>query len=339
MFRNHKKYLIIFLLSVSIKGFTQNTEIKNLVFEGAGIRGIAYAGVIEELEKSEILNNIKKVGGTSAGAITALMVSLGYTSAEIVNIISDTKFNKFNDGRYIFIGGLVRMKNRFGWYRGDKILKWLGNLIENKTQNADVTFEEFSLMGYKDLYITATCLNRQKLIVFSKENYPAMKIKDAVRISMSIPLYFQAVFIDSIGTVYKNPDDIKNLDIVVDGGITGNFPIIMFDSIINVNQKRIRIPNYQTIGFRIDSDNQIQSDLLSKELVPLEIKTFNDYITAFYIFTLESLNRNVLTEDDWKRTISISSAGISPRIKKLSKSQKERLINSGKESVRKFWPD
>ncbi len=336
LFGNYRKHLMILLLFTSIKGFAQTTEIKNLVFEGAGIRGIAYAGVIEELEKSELLHNIEKVGGTSAGAITALMVALGYTSTEINAIISNTNFNKFNDGRYIFIGGIVRMKNRFGWYRGDRSLKWLEDIIEHKTQHADVTFEELSLMGYKDLYVTATCLNRQKLIVFSKESYPAMKIKDAVRISMSIPLYFQAIFIDSLGTVYKNPDENKDLDIVVDGGITGNFPIFMFDSLAEVNQKQTRIPDYRTIGFRIDSDSQIQSDLLSKELAPIDIVSFNDYITAFYVFVLENLNRNSLTKDDWQRTISISSAGISPRIKKLSKSQKEKLINSGKESVRRF---
>jgi NTE family protein len=43
-----------------------------------------------------------------------------------------------------------------------------------------------------------------------------------------------------------------------------------------------------------------------------------------------------LTEDDWNRTISISSVGITPRIKKLSKSQKDMLIISGEKSVSNF---
>ena len=53
---------------------------ENLVFEGAGIRGIAYSGAIAELEQHGLLKNIKRVGGTSAGAITALLLCLGYTA-------------------------------------------------------------------------------------------------------------------------------------------------------------------------------------------------------------------------------------------------------------------
>ena len=41
----------------------------NLVFEGGGVKGIAYAGALEELENKGILQNIRRVGGTSTGAI------------------------------------------------------------------------------------------------------------------------------------------------------------------------------------------------------------------------------------------------------------------------------
>jgi NTE family protein len=84
--------------------------------------------------------------------------------------------------------------------------------------------------GFKDLYITGTCLNKQQLIVFSYETYPKMKVKDAVRISASIPLYFEAVFIDKDGKVISHPKRKEGLDIMVDGGFTGNFPIRMFDN-------------------------------------------------------------------------------------------------------------
>jgi NTE family protein len=320
--------VLLFLFSTS--GYSQDCDIENLVFEGAGIRGIAYAGVIEELEKHDKLENVKKVGGTSAGAITALLVSLGYSSKEIADIISSTKFRKFNDGRFMFIGGLLRMKNLFGWYRGDRFSEWTAKIIENKTGNSEITFEELSTRGYKDLYITATCLNQQKLIILSKENYPRMKVRDAVRISMSIPLYFKAVFIDSTGTAFRKPGKRKNLDIMVDGGIVGNFPIFMFDKTDSINKEH-RIPNYKTVGVRIDSDLQIHSDTLSRELIPMEIHNFNDYVSALYIFTIENLNRNELTDDDWSRTISVSSVGISPRIMKLSNEQKEKLIKSGRD--------
>jgi NTE family protein len=176
------------------------------------------------------------------------------------------------------------------------------------------------------------------MIVFSNETYPNMKIKDAVRISMSIPLYFEAVFIDANGKVYKENNDANNLDVVVDGGILGNFPIAMFDILKQDSIKgQIRIPNTKTLGVRIDSDSQIKNDSLTKALVPIPINNLNDYLEAFYVLILENLNRTSLTEADWARTISVSSAGIGPRIKKLTSQQKELLVNSGERCTRGYF--
>ncbi|MFC5284514.1 patatin-like phospholipase family protein [Pedobacter alpinus] len=331
------KVFITILLSNFLMVFGYSQTYENLVFEGAGVRGIAYSGVLAELENRKITNNIVKVGGTSAGAITALMVSLGYTSEEIFNIISATKFQKFNDGEFFFIGGFLRMNSKYGWYKGDKFKKWLEKIIISKTGDSEITFSELTQKGLKQLYITATCLNRQKLIVFSAETYPNMKIKDAVRISMSIPLYFEAVFIDSIGQVY-NKNKAANLDVVVDGGIIGNFPIFIFDSLkVDSLNQTIRIPNYKTLGIRIDSDLQIKNDSMSKALVPMPINNMNDYLQAFYVLILENLNRTALISADWERTISVSSVGISPRIKKMSAAQKQSLIKSGEISAQKYF--
>ena len=121
---------------------------------------------------------------------------------EIENLIGQTNFKKFNDGRYLFVGGISRVKKYFGWYRGKQLAKWLGNVIEQKTGNADITFEQMHQQGYRDLYVTGTCLNKQRPVIFSYASYPKMKVKDAVRISAGIPLYFEAVFMDSTGSIY-----------------------------------------------------------------------------------------------------------------------------------------
>lgn len=333
----YRFFLLIILLLLTSLVYSQESGYRNLVFEGAGIRGIAYSGVLKELEENKLLADIEKVGGTSAGAITAMMVSLGYDSKDIFEIISKTKFKKFNDGEYIFIGGFSRLSSKYGWYKGDAFTKWLENVIVEKTGDSDISFSELRSRGFKDLYVTATCLNKQKLIIFSADSYPNMKIKDAVRISMSIPLYFEAIFIDGDGKVYEKSNDKEGLDVVVDGGIIGNFPIFMFDSLmIDSFKNEIRIPNHQTLGVRIDSELQIKKDSENKELVPIPINDINDYLVAFYILVLENLNRTPLIAGDWERTISVSSVGISPRIKKLTKAQKESLILSGEMSTRLF---
>ncbi len=328
-------YSTLFVL-ISITGNAQTHTYENLVFEGAGIRGLAYSGVIKQLEDHNIMPHIKKVGGTSAGAITALMISVGYNSTEIYDIISTTKFQKFNDGQFIFIGGFSRMNKKYGWYKGAAFIKWLEHLIEEKTGNKDITFSQLSGKGYKELYITGTCLNKQKLLIFSAKTYPNMKIKDAVRISMSVPMYFEAVFIDQEGKVYKKHHAKDNLDVVVDGGVIGNFPIFMFDSMSYLSGKPMRIPNMKTIGVRIDSELQIKNDSLTQELISMPVDNISDYLNAFYILILENLNRNTLTAEDWKRTIAVSSVGISPRIKKLSPAQKQAFINSGEKYTLEF---
>lgn len=44
---------------------------------------------------------------------------------------------------------------------------------------------------------------------------------------------------------------------------------------------------------------------------------------------LENLNRQKLTNADWQRTVSISDAGVSPRIRKLPADEVSSLIANG----------
>lgn len=162
-----------------------------------------------------------------------------------------------------------------------------------------------------------------------------MKIKDAIRISMSIPLYFEPVYIDSAGKVYNENNKNGTLDLMIDGGLLANFPIAIFDDTIN----HVRVPNPQTLGFRIDSQEQINQDKIHPELTSMPIRNFREYINAFYTIVLESINRPSLSEADWQRTVSIYDAGIGPRVKNLSSSKREKLIESGRMAVRGYYAD
>jgi NTE family protein len=311
---------------------------KNLVMEGAGVRGIAYVGALKELERRAILTNIDKVGGTSAGAIVALCVSLGYSSIEIEKIIYELRINRFNDGKFLFVGGMVRLNRNFGWYNGDRFTNWVEEIIECRTENAEITFLELHQRGFKDLYVTGTSLNQQRLIIFSYETYPEMKVKDAVRISMSIPLYFEAVSIDSVGHVLGRESRAENnVDIMVDGGITANYPIFLFDSLTTSDGATKRIPNTQTLGLRIDTPEQIDFDSNQKCLAPISITTFRSYLNAFYAYVIENLNRKDLTGSDWQRTISISCGNVSPKVKRLSLATKNLLIRNGEDAAKQFF--
>lgn len=339
--------LVLFFLLPGVNSYAQQEEKEyiNLVFEGGGIRGIAYGGAIQELEKEGMLEPVQRVAGTSAGAITATLLALGYSAKEISAIIYQLKLQKFSDGRFIFLGGINRLIKNYGWYRGDKFSRWIEGVIEHKTGNAHITFEELHVLagkkGFRDLYITGTSLTNQRAVVFSYETYPHMKVKDAVRVSMSIPLFFKAVLIDSTGKVIDQQNSQqKGVEVMVDGGIIANFPIQIFDSTRYSAAEPVSENTYffneQTLGIRLDRTEQILADKEQLTLAPYKIKSFTDYIGAFYTVILESLNRTNLSPKDYERIIYIDTVNMSPKIRRLSAAQKTRLFESGREGVKTF---
>lgn len=114
---------------------------KNLVFEGGGVKGIAYVGAMEVLKDKGVLENIQRVGGTSAGAINALLLGLNYSLTETKQILSDLDFNNFLDDSWGMMRDFDRLINKYGWYKGDYFRNWVADLIEKKIGNPDATFK------------------------------------------------------------------------------------------------------------------------------------------------------------------------------------------------------
>lgn len=334
-----KLSIILFICIFPFLSLSQ-PHYKNLVFEGGGIRGIAYSGVVQGLEEKGILKNIERVGGTSAGAITALCISLGYHANELEKINEETPYQKFNDGKNIFFGGLHRTNKYFGWYRGNYFLKWIGKIIKEKTGEENCTFKQLhEAKKFKDLYITGTSLTNQKTVYFSYEHTPNMKLKDAVRISMSIPLYFESVFRNPDGEIIYHPKKKDNLEVLADGGFLCNYPIHLFDSTKYLNSNEINQfkPNLQTLGVLLETKKQLEEGYQSNQIVSQQIENIKDYLWAFYTILLEHLNRNQMTEDDWKRTIIVNTENVNPKIKKMSLKDKTILINNGKKGVEEYF--
>jgi NTE family protein len=94
--------------------------------------------------------------------------------------------------------------------------------------------------------------------------------------------------------------------------------------------------NAETIGFRIDRKEQMENDALGKGLAAMPVNNMGDYLAAFYNIIIENLNRQSLTPDDWKRTVSISDGDLSPRIRKLSDVEIETLISNGAKATGRF---
>lgn len=71
---------------------------RNLVFQGGGVKGLVYSSALRTAIENHVinLNEIERVGGSSAGAITALLVGLGFNLDEIDHLIGITKLEKFD---------------------------------------------------------------------------------------------------------------------------------------------------------------------------------------------------------------------------------------------------
>lgn len=142
----------------------------NLIFEGGGIKGIAYVGAMEVLEGRGILGNIKRAGGTSAGAINAVLYGLGYSHAETKKILGELDFKKFLDDSWGVVRDSKRLIDEFGWYRVDFFRDWIAGLIKKKAKNPDATFRGIHDMGkdkgFTDIYMMGKNISQY---VYNKE--------------------------------------------------------------------------------------------------------------------------------------------------------------------------
>ncbi len=334
---------------------------RNLVMEGGGIRGIAYGGALAELEKQGVLASIQRVGGTSAGAIQATLLAVGYSPAEIIEVVNNTPVQRLNDGRLVFFGGSTRLIKQYGWYRGDQFTKYLSELVARKTANPDLTLGQLHVLAqqqptlYRDLYTTGTNLTMQRIQVFSHETHPTMRVADAVRISMSIPLYFRAVLLDTQGHIVRQPAKGQEVEVLVDGGLLANYPIHLFDypryfspGTVPATALTTAAPssatgetrsfNPETLGLRLDRAEQLSYDAQPggrQQLAPYAIHDFGSYMGALYTVAIENLNP--ARSEDWARTVSISTLGFNPKIKRISDAQKRQLMDSGRAGVQVFF--
>ena len=104
-------------------------QFRNLVFEGGGVKGIAYTGAMQILEQRGILTNIRRVGGTSAGAINALVYALGYNVTEQTEILNSVDFKKFMDDSFGMIRDVRRLAKHFGWHKGGYDIRTVQELL------------------------------------------------------------------------------------------------------------------------------------------------------------------------------------------------------------------
>ncbi|MBG9818246.1 MULTISPECIES: patatin-like phospholipase family protein [Bacillus] len=190
------------------------------VFSGGGIKGAALAGAYEALEARGF--QFVRLAGTSAGAIIASLIAAGFTSQEIRSLLDEMDEHKLLDRRCQFIPfkmlRWVSIYWRLGLYKGDRLEKWLTDVLKRK----GVTV--FGDLKKDSLKIVASDLTNGKILVLPDDlpsyglNPERFSVARAIRMSCSLPYFFEPVKLKSS----------KGICTIVDGGVLSNFPIWLF---------------------------------------------------------------------------------------------------------------
>lgn len=217
-----KKALILFLL-LTVTHFISSQKV-GLVLSGGGAKGAVHIGIIKALEENAI--PIDYVAGTSIGAVVGSLYAMGYSPEEMLELIMSDDFYYWQTGKVeedyqfyfrkppsnpSFIQFNISLKDSI-----DITESLIPNSLINPIQMNQAFLELYTQANtqsngnFNNLFVPFLCvasdIYNKKPLIFRQGN-----LGDAVRASMTFPLFFKPLVKDSIP--------------LWDGGIYDNFPI------------------------------------------------------------------------------------------------------------------
>ena len=315
------------------------------VFEGGGVKGIALVGALQAFEEEGF--QWHNLAGTSAGAITAALVAVGYSASELKDVMEKrVEFRKLMDtagiGKVPVMGRWLSLLVHRGMYQGDYFLKLMRQLIAEKMGKERVTFGDPDLImdkqagesddDYQNKYkykskdrynnkykyrlrVVASDISGNEMLVLPQDatklglNPDELEIALAVRMSMSIPFFFRPV--------------VRNKHWIVDGGMLSNFPIDLFDSPPG------QTPDWPTLGFLLwepGSDKPRHQRI--RGLISMTLAMVRTMSTAH--------DRKAIEEADASRIVKIPTGELSGTDFDLSDDDRDWLYSSGYQAAHEF---
>ncbi|MFC4346453.1 patatin-like phospholipase family protein [Kordiimonas lipolytica] len=284
-----------------------DTRIENLVFEGGGVRGIAYAGALKLLEERDLMQGVTKVAGSSAGAFAALLLSLGYSSDGLRDALKSLQFKTLEDKP-----NPIRIATHYGLYKGEVLYDWIARQVTSLDLPENMTFAQLANEGARDLKVFATDLNIRNTREFSAAATPDASVVGAVRASMSIPLMYAA---------WQFPDSIPNNHIYVDGGTVYNYPINAFDGPGGVDDR--------TLGFCFSGRSYEREDLELDNLFEFTKSLFATLLSAQTI----DFDRD---PEQTRRSVMIDDLGFKATDLGLSAENFDQLYTAGYQATERY---
>lgn len=306
------------------------------VFEGGGVKGIAFAGAVGAAEAAGV-REWKNLAGTSAGAIAACLLAVGYHADDLDRILR-IEYREFADYGW---GGLPRGVITAVWKRGLArgvfFERWMREQVAQspvarRLGKKELTFGDIArddlpttlsdadrrLARYR-LRVIASDLTAGQMLVLPQDithlsrtkNGPPIAcdelgLVEAVRMSMSFPYFFTPVRLWE----GDRPHDI------VDGGPLSNFPVWLFDSPTGQ-------PARPTWGFRLHggtgADEMPPNRRIRPPLWPISMAK------AMFEATTEAWDREHVAHAQSVRTIDIPTGSISVLDFRLKPQEAQKL--------------
>lgn len=294
------------------------------VFSGGGIKGLAFTGGLQAAAEAGY-DEWSRLAGTSAGAITAMALAVGYSAQGLREQLDGLDFEKIADygpgGKLKIPVNLLHDK---GVTKGKALHAWIEKLLAE----APVKATKFGDLEDGKLQVVGVDLAHSRMVVFpddvalyvDEDGKPLVPhefaIADAVRISAGFPYFFPPISLRDAQT--------ETPGVLVDGGVASAFPIFLFDK---------PEPQHPTWGFRLFGGNP-------PEKPPYTAIDGLDW-PAEMLKAIVDTSMNALDKLELKafapRTISIPTGNIETLDFSLDEAQKKELYDFGYDTAKEFF--
>jgi predicted acylesterase/phospholipase RssA len=269
---------------------------QTLVLRGGGIKGLAFAGALQVLERYGLQFDL--YGGTSAGGIAALFLGAGMNGLELEAVLSRTDFHQLVRRRNTVVS-LCCLLRGHGWYDSQGIGQWVASTIRDKLGLRSLDFPLERL----PLHAVAFGADRARGAVEfdSRRKRRDAEISTVARATSAIPLVFRPITVDERR--------------VFDGGLLHNFPLELIEQMY---------PKARCVGLYVTSDNARRARMRQKWL-PLEVLDI--------VLGQDELRR---IELDSSRIVDIDVGPIDTTEFSLSEPEKQYLLAAGRAGAMKY---
>ena len=197
---------------------------KRLVFTGGGTRCLVFVEALIVLEAAGVLERVEEYWGTSAGAFVATLLALADSVGDVRKCMYATDYIKFRD---IDVNNLLNINKSWGLDNGNSLIAEITRIIELIRPGASA----YLMSDIPNLTIVISDLSTHEIVLCSAQTYPSLPVVDAIRASMSLPLFFRPYIHEESGHIW------------VDGAVGANFPWGLLPS----NADR-----YESLGFTFE---------------------------------------------------------------------------------------